>query len=91
MTNIGTIDEIWSSVNNAVRNNYLITAACFIEQKGLVAGHGYIVKDFVVAKDANGNEVNLVKMRNPYKQIGDTALKGSSHGDWTGKFSKSDS
>lgn len=55
MTNIGTIDEIWSSVNNAVRNNYLITAACFIEQKGLVAGHGYIVKDFVVAKDANGN------------------------------------
>ena len=67
MTNIETIDEIWSSVNNAVRNNYLITAACFIEQKGLVAGHGYIVKDFVVAKDANGNEVNLVKMRNPYK------------------------
>jgi len=91
MTNIGTIDEIWSSVNNAVRNNYLITAACFIEQKGLVAGHGYIVKDFVVAKDANGNEVNLVKMRNPYKQIGDTSFKGSSHGDWTGKFSKSDS
>jgi hypothetical protein len=48
VTNVETIDEIWSSVNNAVRNNYLLTAACFIEQKGLVAGHGYIVTDFVI-------------------------------------------
>jgi len=38
-------DEVWNSVSNAVRNNYLVTSACFIEWKGLVAGNGYIVKD----------------------------------------------
>jgi hypothetical protein len=29
--NVDTIDEVWSEVNNAIRNNYMVTAACFIE------------------------------------------------------------
>jgi hypothetical protein len=66
MTNIDTVDEVWSGVNNAIRNNYMVTAACFIEQSGLVAGHGYIVKDFILTKDANGEEVKLIKIRNPW-------------------------
>lgn len=85
-----TIDEIWSSIHNAVDNDYMITAACFIEWKGLVAGHGYIVKDFVKVINPDGSHHKLVKLRNPYKTIGDASLKGSSHGDWTGRFSKGD-
>ena len=68
----------------------MITTACFIEWKGLVAGHGYIVKDFVKVMNADGTSHKLVKLRNPYKTIGDVSLKGSSHGDWTGQFSKDD-
>jgi len=51
---VQSVDEIWSSINNAVRNDYMITAACFIEWKGLVAGHGYIVKDFFSITSADG-------------------------------------
>ena len=32
-----------------------------------------------------------MKVRNPWKQIGDASYKGSSHGDWTGRFSNDDS
>lgn len=85
-----SVDEIWSSINNAVRNDYMITAACFIEWKGLVAGHGYIVKDFFSITNGDGTQVRLVKVRNPWKQIGDTSFKQSSHGDWTGDFSRDD-
>jgi len=53
----------------------MITAACFIEWKGLVAGHGYIVKDFFSITNADGTQVRLVKIRNPWKQIGDTSFK----------------
>jgi len=78
------------SLTNAIRNEYLITTACFIEKNGLIAGHGYVVKDFVVGKDSSGEDVKLVKMKNPYKLIGDPSLAGSSHGIWTGQFSSQD-
>jgi hypothetical protein len=42
-------------------------------------------------QDADSKKIKLVKVRNPWKQIGDTSFKGSSHGDWTGRFSKDDS
>lgn len=29
----------------------------------------------------------MIKVRNPWKPIGDPNIKGSSHGDWTGKYS----
>lgn len=63
----------------------MVTAACYIEWKGLVAGNGYIVKDFI-----NAGGYYLVVLRNPWKQIGDANYKGSSHGDWVGRFSKED-
>ena len=47
VSNIQTIDEIWMSLTNSIRSDFMITAACYIDSKGLVAGHGYIVKDFV--------------------------------------------
>lgn len=78
------------SITNAIRHEYLITSACFIEKNGLIAGHGYIVKDFVVGRDSSGEEVKLIKVKNPYKLIGDPSLQGSSHGIWTGQFSAFD-
>lgn len=89
-TNQRSVEEIWMSLTNAIRNEYLITTACFIEKNGLIAGHGYIVKDFVVGKDSSGEDVKLVKMKNPYKLIGDPSMTGSSHGIWTGQFSAQD-
>lgn len=89
-TNRKTVEEIWMGLTNAIRNEYMVTSACFIEKNGLIAGHGYIVKDFVVGKDSSGEEVKLVKVKNPYKLIGDPALQGSSHGIWTGQFSAQD-
>lgn len=89
-SNVETIDELWSNIHNAIENDYLVTAACFIEWKGLVAGHGYIVQDFVKVINPDGSHYKLVKVRNPWKTIGDSNMKGSSHGDWVGKFSKND-
>lgn len=89
-TNRQTVEEIWMSVTNAIRHEYLVTTACFIEKNGLIAGHGYVVKDFIVGKDASGDEVKLIKVKNPYKPIGDQTLKGTSHGAWTGQFSSLD-
>ena len=86
-TNQRTVEDVWMSITNALRHEYLITSACFIEKNGLIAGHGYIVKDFVVGKDSSGEEVKLVKVKHPYKLIGDPSLHGSSHGIWTGQFS----
>jgi len=63
----------------------LVTAACFIDNNGLVGGNGYIVKSFIKSGDQR-----LVKVKNPWKTIGDPSYKESSHGDWTGKFSKQD-
>jgi len=68
VTTVQSVDETWASVNNALRSDYMLTAACFIEWKGLVAGHGYIVKDFLSVVSPDGSSpVRLVKVRNPFK------------------------
>jgi hypothetical protein len=61
-----TVDEVWLQVTSAIRHQFVITTACFIEINGLVAGHGYVVKDFVQEGD-----IRLIKMHNPWKLIGD--------------------
>lgn len=55
-----------------------------------MAGHGYIVKDILTVTGSNGEEVRLVKVKNPWKLIGDPSFKGSSHGNWVGRFSQND-
>ena len=47
-TNRYSADEIWLQLTNSIRQNYLMTAACFNDQNGLVSGNGYIVKDFIL-------------------------------------------
>lgn len=63
----------------------MVTAACFIDDNGLVGGNGYIVKAFLKIGDNR-----LIKVKNPWKTIGDPNFKDSSHGDWTGRFSSKD-
>lgn len=87
VTNMQSIDELWSSVNNAIRNDYMVTAACYIDFQGLVAGQGYIVKDFVSVAQPDGSQIRLLKVKNPFKLIGDETIN---HGDWDGKYSKND-
>jgi hypothetical protein len=65
----------------------MITAASFIEWNGLIAGHGYIVKDYKKVDGPNNLEIRLLKIRNPWKQIGDPNIKDTSHGNWIGKYS----
>ena len=72
---------------DAFENEYLITAASFNEWNGLIAGHGYIVKGHIMIKGQDEQEIRLLKVRNPWKPIGDPLIKGSSHGDWVGKYS----
>lgn len=78
-------DQTWIRLTEALSNNYLVTAACFIDNNGLVGGNGYIIKSFI---KANGER--LLKVKNPWKTIGDPTYKDSSHGDWTGRFSSRD-
>jgi hypothetical protein len=87
---VQSVEELWSMITNAIKNNYMVTAACFIEWKGLIAGHGYIVQDFLKFKNRDGSVTKLIKVRNPWKTIGDQYLKGSSHGNWVGQYSKED-
>jgi hypothetical protein len=66
-----------------VKEDYLVTAACYIEWNGLAAGHGYIVKNVYTFKRSDGSETHILKMRNPFK-IPDGQQP------WTGKYSAND-
>lgn len=87
ISNLQSPEEIWMSVTNGLDNNFMITTACFNEWNGLVAGQGYIVKGYIKLQGPEKNEIRLVKVKNPWKLIGDPTLSGKSHGDWKGKFS----
>jgi hypothetical protein len=41
-------------------------------------------------KDRNGKDVRLIKVKNPWKLIGDSSLTTSSHGEWVGRFNSKD-
>ena len=61
----------------------MITSACFIDYNGLISGHGYIVKEIISVSD----NLNLVKIRNIFSQVGDSDPK---YGQWKGKYSMAD-
>jgi hypothetical protein len=89
-SNTLSVEEVKARLKNGLSRNYLITSVCYIEWKGLVGGHGYIIKDLVTLTNADGSEINLVKVKNPWKQIGDPLVSGTSRGEWVGKFSSKD-
>ena len=78
------------SVNNALRKRYLVTTACFVDRLGLISGQGYIVKDYLQVRTPEGQKIRLLKIKNPWRPIGDPSSKDSSHGEWTGPYSNSD-
>jgi hypothetical protein len=80
---------LWLSLSNAIQKKYLTTAASFIEGNGLISGHGYIIKDFLLVEQKS-KKIRLIKMKNPWKSIGDLKIKGLSHGEWTGAYSNND-
>jgi len=84
-------EEVWGHLKLAFDESFMVTSACFIEWNGLIGGQGYVVQGVYEIPVSGGETVKLVKVRNPFKQIGDTSLLDSSHGDWTGKFSSGDS
>lgn len=66
-TSVASVDDIWQSVTEAVMSNNLVTAVCYTEWQGLVAGHGYIIKDFLNLPNPDGSSTRLIKVRNPWK------------------------
>jgi len=84
-TNVQTTDELWDSLSQNLRANFVLTTACFVEYNGIQPGQGYIVKDFVKVKNDDGTILRLIKMKNPWKQS-DSGPKSV----YTGKYSKSD-
>ena len=62
----------------------MVTAACYNEWNGLVAGHGYIVRNVYSMKRSDGTETHLIKMRNPFKMP-------EGQQPWTGRFAFQDS
>lgn len=85
-SNSQTIDELWGTLHLNLDECFIVTASCFIEHNGLIAGQGYIVKSFVVMKKSNGQEIRLLKIKNPFKQ----SENSNSEDNWTGKYGKKD-
>ena len=63
-----------------------MTAACFVEHQGLLSGQGYIIKSYATIKGQSGEDVTLIKVKNPFKKSEINANKDN----WTGKYSQSD-
>jgi hypothetical protein len=70
------------TLSYSIHNKHLITAACFNDWKGLVGGNGYIIKGFGYIDGPNGKKVRLIKVKNPWKTIGDPNFTDMSHGDF---------
>lgn len=56
------IDEVWYNVMLSLKEGYIVTAANFIDNNGLLAGYGFIVKSFHEVEGAR-----LLKLKNPWK------------------------
>jgi hypothetical protein len=67
-TSYQSVEEMWVSLSVNLKQNFVITAACFVEHSGLLPGQGYIAKDVVKFKKADGKVARLLKMKNPWKK-----------------------
>lgn len=46
-TSYQSLEELWSSVATNLKQNFVVTAACFVEHAGLLPGQGYIALEAV--------------------------------------------
>jgi len=69
-----------------LKSDFIITAACFVDHKGLIQGQGYIVQSFKTFKGENGKEIRLIKLKNPFKMSENVKQKEN----WLGKYGHKD-
>lgn len=74
------IDEVWNNLQIALKENFIVTAANFIDNNGLLAGFGFIVKSH---HEVDG--VRLLKLKNPWQDP-----EQKSKQQWTGKYNPKD-
>jgi len=67
-TSYQSVEELWIALSMNLKQKFIITAACFVEHSGLLPGQGYIAKDVVKFRKADGKAVRLLKMKNPWKK-----------------------
>lgn len=67
------------TIANAIKRNYLITAANFEDWNGLVSGNGYLIKGIYNIN----RDLTLVKLKNVFKPLSGDGKQEP----WLGKFS----
>ena len=62
-----TLPDLWTSLSDSDKQNYVMTGACMSGYQGLIGGHAYTVIGVKTLLDASGSEAQkLVLVRNPW-------------------------
>ena len=67
-SNTQTPEELQLTLSINLNQNFIVTAACFVEHQGLLPGQGYIVKSYLTLAGQSGKDVTLIKVKNPFKK-----------------------
>ena len=77
------IEDAWEKINDGNKLNYVMVAETKhddihhnISDYGLVAGHAYTLLGTATVQDSNGEECQIVQLRNPW-----------AHTEWNGDWS----
>ena len=81
-------EDIFEKILEADSKNWCIASGTGdsgenLEDLGLVAGHAYGIISAATVEDADGNEVKLLKMRNPWGKFEWNGDWGDSSDKWT--------
>ena len=85
------VDEMWEKLVKGEKKSYLMAASAGttdssaeqLEALGLVAQHSYGLLKACEARDANGNHLRLVLLRNPWGDFEWNGNWGDNSNDWT--------
>lgn len=61
-----TEDSVNHIIMQAAQRNHVINGGIFKDYAGLLAGHSYTIVGVVIAKDSQGKDVRLVKIKSPW-------------------------
>jgi hypothetical protein len=74
-------EEVWNDLTINLEKQFVVTAANYIDNKGILAGYGFVVTH---AEEVSG--VKLVKLKNPWRDTEERKRQ-----EWTGRYSLKDS
>jgi hypothetical protein len=85
------VDELWEKLVKGEKKSYAMAASAGttgssaeqLEALGLVAQHSYGLLKACEARDANGNHLRLVLLRNPWGDFEWNGNWGDNSNDWT--------